>query len=390
MLTALTICSVISIGRPRSALARSVDRPDPIPSPTQLRYIAHDVAREVRALLPAGWKLDPSEVRIEVLSRRELSAAQRRMQREAGLEPRGLLGRLAQHVARSLLGQTYAAFYAPQDHTLYLPRDQVARSSREQLRALLAHELTHAAQHQSHPETFEAMSLGHSRSLKEARTAEQRRRISARAIGDRMLIEGQAMVVGQAFGGAENGPRPKARQVFAQLALLVGSHDFRQLLLAYPIGKELVRQMPRPMLEMLWRSDELRDEVLGPVTAKLREATALGSIASRLFEGLRGRMFGRRGGARTKETQTPQLDPVTGRSHAIAKVLEPASASPLRRTAPTASARRRTREPRLLLGRPRGARLLVLPGAAAGGEGYAVRAQMSKRSPALRWRNSAD
>ncbi|MCA9669350.1 MAG: hypothetical protein KC503_27330, partial [Myxococcales bacterium] len=245
----------------------------------ELAAIVAQEVKHVASKLPTGWHLDASAIEIKLMTTKELSASMRRESRGA-LRHRSLLARLAlgaqERLTQPLFVRTIEGMYRPTRGkpargVLFVNKDKIVgehglRSMRETIR----HELVHAAQHQSHPEVFEAHHALGDRLRAAGLSKHERADLLRQVVLLRTLMEGQAMHIAPATP-SQCGASSGSGSLGGALALVAGllpmaSKGMRDLTLApYVLGA----QLDPKLYPLLWSDAAARELVIGKAVKAL-------------------------------------------------------------------------------------------------------------------------
>ena len=240
-----------------------------------------EIAKSVES--KTGWQVDLDRIRLEVVSGREMS-------RRAALDDTRRTGMPSaeQPIAlQRMMGALYdsayynraIAIYLPKEETILLNDQRLNDKSRDAVKSAVHHELTHASQHQRHPEFFDALDQcvrdyrrwsKHGSDFpgdEQARqSGESLKRIQARMA----LLEGQAQVL-QGMYEKELGLHSEAKMGPIDLALGL-THRFlggmRHSIGQYALGEEIFRRIYQTSMsevDTLFKQPKLTDVVFEAV-----------------------------------------------------------------------------------------------------------------------------
>jgi hypothetical protein len=172
------------------------------------------MAKRVAAHLPSGWKLDPEEFELSVITResfrRQEEAFQRRIAKRAAAMQRrrdglaralGWIDRIRIAAQSRLSAWSTRGSYDTVRRALQPMHEVVANAGFREVLLNIGHELVHAAQQQNHPEFFDELMDGDQCLLARLAAAKgkQRRALRREVLAAMTLVEGQASAIQRAL-----------------------------------------------------------------------------------------------------------------------------------------------------------------------------------------------
>ena len=255
--------------------------------------LVDDVLPTVKRLLPADWTLDLSEVKIEVLSRKEYRKREN-IQRNESRPKRTGLPRMFE-IVTDIIGSATAsavvsqldALYSSTDKTITVLKETVDRTDVRYLSALLAHEMVHVAQHQTFPKTFHEFTGADGKvqlMTANASTKEERHKARKELLASRLLLEGQAVQIQNDIMKtfpANLKEKFQPLRAIGGLILITLSSLLRQLAFTYSVGPTL-----NGKFDALWRSESLRKRILLPKATELINETSRRKTIRTIFRNM--------------------------------------------------------------------------------------------------------